>query len=149
MAQSLTAKDIVYIKDTDVWTYSPIASTWYQRESLKVARSDAAAVVFETPTRSFVIVIGNGRAVEYFDLNSASATPVQVAISGDGPSEYEGSLSMFVHDSHLFLVGGLAKSGSSDANTLLNIVKVNQTGDGGVLTFSYVPIDTGPAIPFS
>ncbi|KNE68668.1 hypothetical protein AMAG_12836 [Allomyces macrogynus ATCC 38327] len=141
LAQAANA--IVLMKGNDIWTYNPTGSVWIPRKKgLNQARSDGAAVVFGTDTRSFVIVVGgaaDGPSVEYFDLSAPTKDSVSVKIAGDGPSVYKGALSMFLHDSHLFLVGGLPLTESRNTKTLLNIVRIDAEHDGTELRFTYVP----------
>ncbi|KNE68667.1 hypothetical protein AMAG_12835 [Allomyces macrogynus ATCC 38327] len=138
-------KKVVLIKRNEVWTYNQVGSVWIPRDrGLNQGRSDAAAVVFKTSTRSFVIVVGGSTQVEYFDLDSPTSS-MSVMISGDGPPEYSGALSVFVHDSHLFLVGGIVASSTSNANTPLNIVRIDSVSGGNALEFTYVPTYTPSA----
>ncbi|KAJ3374371.1 hypothetical protein GGF31_007891 [Allomyces arbusculus] len=128
---------------TDIWTFNTIASTWGQRATnLAAARYDVSSVLYETPDRKrrYAIVVGGAQSVEYFDVDAPGKEPVAEVIAGnDGPSMISGSFAMFLHDSHLFLVGGLGKSGDSQSSLLLTIVRVNSTSDGSALSFTYVP----------
>ncbi|KAJ3349304.1 hypothetical protein GGF32_005677 [Allomyces javanicus] len=134
---------------TDIWTFNTIASTWGQRATnLAAARYDVSSVLYETPDRKrrYAIVVGGAQSVEYFDVDAPGKEPVAEVISGnDGPSMVSGSFAMFLHDSHLFLVGGLGKSGDSQSSLLLTIVRINVTGDSA-LSFSYVPSYTPNAM---
>ncbi|KAJ3361796.1 hypothetical protein GGF32_006971 [Allomyces javanicus] len=95
----------------------------------------------------------------YFPSWSTVATPQDTenpaayfygnaSTNGNITSEYGGDtlwkfgterFSMFLHDSHLFLVGGLVEPGSSsDANKILNIVRVAAVSGDTKLKFTYV-----------
>ncbi|KNE62706.1 hypothetical protein AMAG_07896 [Allomyces macrogynus ATCC 38327] len=128
---------------TDIWTFNTIASTWGQRaNNLAAGRYDVSSVLYETPDRKrrYAIVVGGTQNLEYFDVDAPGKEPVSEIISGnDGPSLIAGSFAMFLHDSHLFLVGGLSGKGESISGMLLTIVRVNATTDGSALSFTYVP----------
>ncbi|KNE62705.1 hypothetical protein AMAG_07895 [Allomyces macrogynus ATCC 38327] len=137
----------------DIWTFNKVSSTWQQRTSnLAAGRFDLASVLYETPDRKrrYAIVVGgasNAKFIEYFDVDAQSKAPVSEVISGtDGPASIAGSQAMFLHDSHLFLVGGLGESDDSASGMLLTIVRVNPTSDGSALSFTYVPAYTPDAI---
>ncbi|KNE60922.1 hypothetical protein AMAG_06683 [Allomyces macrogynus ATCC 38327] len=134
----------VLIVGTEVWAYNTVASTWYQREKgLNAERYDATSVLFETPTRTrFAIVIGAAAKVEYFDVDAPRNFPVEAVITGDGPEHIEAAVSMFLHDSHIFMIGGLSGSGDSQSSMLLNIVKISASSDWKTLSFAYVPTYT-------
>ncbi|KAJ3349498.1 hypothetical protein GGF32_005610 [Allomyces javanicus] len=136
---------------TDIWTFNTIASTWQQRATnLAAARYDVSSVLYETPDRKrrYAIVVGGAQSVEYFDVDAPGKEPVSEVISGnDGPWQLSGSFAMFLHDSHLFVVGGIGSdSSNSQSGMLLTIVRVTVMGDGSALSFMYVPAYTPYAI---
>ncbi|KAJ3361789.1 hypothetical protein GGF32_006964 [Allomyces javanicus] len=139
---------VVLVVGTEIWTYNTVSYTWYQREtSLNAERYDATSVLFETPTRTrFVIVIGAAAKVEYFDVDSPKNPPAEAVIEGDGPEHIEAAVSMFLHDSHIFMIGGLTGSGDSQSSMLLNIVKISASSDWKTLSFAYVPTYTPYAL---
>ncbi|KNE68675.1 hypothetical protein AMAG_12844 [Allomyces macrogynus ATCC 38327] len=134
----------VLIVGTEIWAYNTVASTWYQREKgLNAERYDAASVLFETPTRTrFAIVISAAAKGEYFDVDLPKNPPVGAVIEGDGPEHIEAAVSMLLHDSHIFMIGGLSGSGDSQSSMLLNIVKITASSDWKTLSFASVPTYT-------
>ncbi|KNE60921.1 hypothetical protein AMAG_06682 [Allomyces macrogynus ATCC 38327] len=135
---------VVLVVGTEIWTYNTVSYTWYQREtSLNAERYDATSGLFETPTRTrFAIVIGAAAKVEYFDVDAPSSSAKEAVITGDGPEHIEAAVSMFLHDSHIFMIGGLSGSGDSQSSMLLNIVKISASSDWKTLSFAYVPTYT-------
>ncbi|KAJ3374370.1 hypothetical protein GGF31_007890 [Allomyces arbusculus] len=134
---------------TEIWTFNKVSSTWQLRANkLTAGRYDLASVLYETPDRKrqYAIVVGGAstaKFIEYFDVDEQSKAPASEVISGtDGPASIAGSQAMFLHDSHLFLVGGLGESDDSASGLLLTIVRVNPTSDGSALSFTYVPAYT-------
>ncbi|KAJ3349305.1 hypothetical protein GGF32_005678 [Allomyces javanicus] len=136
---------------TDIWTFNTIASTWQQRATnLAAARYDVSSVLYETPDRKrrYAIVVGGAQSVEYFDVDAPGKEPVSEVISGnDGPRELSGSFAMFLHDSHLFVVGGIGTDSSDgQSGMMLTIVRVTATSDSSALSFAYVPTYTPYAV---
>ncbi|KAJ3368058.1 hypothetical protein GGF31_006891 [Allomyces arbusculus] len=135
---------VVLVVGTEIWTYNTVSYTWYQREtSLNAERYDATSVLFETPTRTrYAVVIGAAAKVEYFDVDAPSSPVMEAVIEGDGPEHIEAAVSMFLHDSHIFMIGGLSGSGDSQSSMLLTIVKISAPSDWKSLSFAYVPTYT-------
>ncbi|KNE66917.1 hypothetical protein AMAG_11392 [Allomyces macrogynus ATCC 38327] len=99
----------------DLWSFNLVAKTWSQ-------------------TRAYALIMGYSSSpfLEYISLASAQEKP-QAAIIDSTQSKGPESLSahaMFVHDSHLFLVGGLPTS-------LLLAIKITPNNDGS-LAFAWV-----------
>ncbi|KAJ3372516.1 hypothetical protein GGF31_001957 [Allomyces arbusculus] len=120
----------------DLWTYNLVANTWSQySSSLLVARDDCQMAVYQLPDKSasYLLIMGytSNPALEYVNLDSGDAPRAAVLSTADtqGP-ESVSAHAMFVHDSHLFLVGGVPTA-------LLNIIKIAPQNDG-TLAFAWV-----------
>ncbi|KAJ3372517.1 hypothetical protein GGF31_001958 [Allomyces arbusculus] len=125
----------------DLWSFNLVAKTWSQfANPLLAARDDCQIAIYTTPdkARAYALIMGYSSSplLEYVSLASASEKP-QAAIIDSTQAKGPESLSahaMFVHDSHLFLVGGLPTS-------LLLAIKITPNNDGS-LAFAWVPAYT-------
>ncbi|KNE60913.1 hypothetical protein AMAG_18708 [Allomyces macrogynus ATCC 38327] len=130
----------------DIWMFSTISWTWSQRgANLTVDRADHAMVSYDGPDNSrFVIVVGgsSGSIIEYFDAVDTSKDAIAGTLTGDGTSTLLGASSVFLHDSHLFIVGGLVNADGD--GQLLSIIKITPTriANGFALNFAWVPTYT-------
>ncbi|KNE68669.1 hypothetical protein AMAG_12838 [Allomyces macrogynus ATCC 38327] len=126
----------------DIWSFNTVSLAWTKRTTnLTSDRFDHASTIYTTPTGSrFIIIVGGstGSAIEYFDADSAK-DGVRESITGDGPRNLLGAASLFLHDSHLFLVGGLTGTGDSLSGLLLSIIKITPAPDGSALKFAWTP----------
>ncbi|KNE60914.1 hypothetical protein AMAG_06676 [Allomyces macrogynus ATCC 38327] len=129
----------------DIWSFNTVSLAWTKRTTnLTSDRFDHASAVYTTPSGSrFIIIVGgsSGSAVEYFDADSAK-DGVRESVTGDGPRSLLGAASLFLHDSHLFLVGGLTGTGDSPSGLLLSIIKITPSPDGSALKFAWTPTYT-------